>query len=264
MFVGTPEQIRTLTEEWLETGNDRLLDEIDKLSECMVNTQRLEPRFVERYRCGGLYFHLNIFVEVPFSQRGRVERLPSECRQDGVTDVNRSKLLCACGSICHDDIMLYGCGDDRDQLAMFVDVVELVDGGERLINGGFIRLQPFDKVLSLRAHPAQGVTLKGVDEVLRLPANRKNGVSCGRGAILDNQLPCEMIEGAAEVMHTVANDVNDGRINVSDVQDVMRNARVRIYLTNDLVLSGTLGLKPFGYVVEVETRSFDFELRAVK
>ena len=242
MVLSRSDSIRHSVKEWLKSGDHRISDELENLLQCSVNPETLKvfSRFiVERYKHGTLSVHFHI-RESGLKVRhvcGQCERYSDPTEYCAVVQFLVSEEQSKFAGL-RDDLSVV-CNDGNDvQRAVFVDVVESVEGTQRAIPS-VVRLQSLDQCRSLCGNTSQPFAGDLIGEIGSCVGDWEL-VAGGRttsGSRLD-QFPDDVIQDGLDVGEEVScNCANLRRCAGEESHTLDEHPEFRIFLQRDAALS---------------------------
>lgn len=238
MGLRRSDSIRHAVKKWLKSGNHRISDELENLLQCSVNSETLKvfSRFiVERYKHGTLSVHFHV-RESGFKVRnpgGGCKRYSDPAEYCAVAQFFVSEEQGKFAGLSDNFSVIR---DNRNdvQCAVFVDVVESVEGSQKAVPS-VVRLQSLDQCRSLYGDTPK--SLAG-DLIGEFGSGVRDGelVTGGRtvsGRRLD-QFPDDVIQDGFDVCEEVSGDCADlGRCGRSEPHALDEELALRILLQDD-------------------------------
>jgi hypothetical protein len=252
------DRIQQLVKKWLESGEDRIPEELGNLLQCPVNPEWLQVfsrRIVERYKDGSLSLHFHISESLPDSRKlGMVQGKADATeycavaeffvaeehgKKRGITPAPiNGGIVCDSGS--------------QIQHLVLVEFVEIGHSPERIIPTR-VRLQTIDECLSLVGHPIQPMTPLLIGESFRRGANREHVLDTvlATGSRIFDKLPDQMIEGRSRIEEKITDHGTEIVWRIGKLHPQKTDILLRVLLGNETAVAVGAPVEQFDYRFKV-------------
>jgi hypothetical protein len=210
------ETIRQLTEKWLETGDDSILDEMKYVIHHGLSINPFNRRILERYLESTPELHVH-FIKIGFGLESKSEH------QCAVAKSLVSPLSCTvntASNIAGGETWIDEFDRGQSKRPVLIDVHQLVQSPEGMVEPilipSAVRLQSLDDCLGLNGHTAESISSKLSIKPVHTLANRELVVSGRSPVVTENQLIDDMVKRRPDIMQAVTNDTAKTQIGVGE------------------------------------------------
>lgn len=251
---GRADRIRSLADEWLKSGDDRIPDELANLFKTGYDVQRMRPRnhrILKRYKEARLSIHFHF------------SRLTDHAG-DGIIPIERAE-VCAVVKSCdtnHDivdlcahaphNIDLGGCGHRQVEHSVLIDDMESIENGQRMIRSA-IRLQCLDCCHGLFVDAVESLSFLHLHlERSGVATNRKLVLPCNHmGRVGFNKAAHEVVETGSQIEQTIPDDDAQEERRMGKQTDDQGGVTIRVQLWDKRALAIAQYIPDFPYRVEM-------------
>jgi len=242
-----PNALRELVEEWLNTGDNRMPDEIEHLVKERTDLASFRrSSYVKDYIHGALFFYIPLLREGSTLRRGRLDYLVKceigELGDDG--DAFKST------RVEHPILDLSGEPGGEIQCPVLVRIGEIAQDGKRVTVvtiPSVVRLVTLDKsqsawIDSWRNLHQAGSTLLGRGRLVNREL-RPRMLDGGDETIRDHELPGQVVKDTSEVVDEVSDDQGEIARWLFGNDPILPSVQVRVVLEHNLA---RIGVQVFG------------------